>query len=792
MSQAEALLNNLSDIVVEHKHNVPDSDTHFIIDPNTRQIENTNYQKTVLMRGDHNSERFTFEVPRYIDGHDMSLCNRVIVHFDNVGTATENVHSDVAYMDDLKINPDEPSTVISSWLIRREATQIVGILSFSIQYLCVENGEVTYEWNTDSYSGIEIRESKNNGEGAVIEYTNVLEEWRSKVFGAGDSVMADINAESATQQEAIKRKGSETLATIPNSYTDVYNLAREAVQTKSDAIVLSSEGDTVTVNNAANDYIRGLNVYGKSTQVVTTGAQILPQPYYDATKVSNGVTFTVNDDGSITIAGTSTSTDTVSCYFTINSGLKLSGTYTYKCYGLPTSCVTNIYYIGDVEGESERTMQLVDGNDYGFIIRVKPNSNVNARVYPMLVKGNVSKPYEPYTAGTIAPNPTYPQNIASINNPRITISGDQLLNLSTKASPSVELKVTSDVCEIKNLTTNRYGNVTFRETLGPGVYTVAVDSFDGSIIDSGHLIKLTDDDENVYITSLTTANLSRNFTLTKDTTVKIEIYSGNTTIGDVYTIHGLRIYAGMDNRPWSSYIERQLIDLACTIHGIPVTEGGNYTDEDGQQWVCDEVDLERGVYIKRLHQEIYDGSTDERWNAATNYFYLIKESMPYPSKPSGAALSTHFRHDSSLSKASSFRLGGLYGPMFKFLTDVTTVDSLRNWLSANPVVFLYELASYIEIPLTDDEIAAYKALKTNYPNTTIFNDQGAHMIVKYNADTLIFLRDNQPKPTDEQVEAAVNAYADEHGIQVPSDNHIDSRIAAAISAAITGAIGGSY
>lgn len=30
------------------------------------------------------------------------------------------------------------------------------------------------------------------------------------------------------------------------------------------------------------------------------------------------------------------------------------------------------------------------------------------------------------------------------------------------------------------------------------------------------------------------------------------------------------------------------------LPGIPVTSGGNYTDQNGQQWVCDEVDLERG------------------------------------------------------------------------------------------------------------------------------------------------------------------------------------------------------
>lgn len=38
------------------------------------------------------------------------------------------------------------------------------------------------------------------------------------------------------------------------------------------------------------------------------------------------------------------------------------------------------------------------------------------------------------------------------------------------------------------------------------------------------------------------------------------------------------------------------------LPGIPVTSGGNYTDPQGQQWVCDEVDLERGVKVQRVNR----------------------------------------------------------------------------------------------------------------------------------------------------------------------------------------------
>ena len=44
------------------------------------------------------------------------------------------------------------------------------------------------------------------------------------------------------------------------------------------------------------------------------------------------------------------------------------------------------------------------------------------------------------------------------------------------------------------------------------------------------------------------------------------------------------------------------------LPGIPVTSGGNYTDASGQQWVCDEVDLERGVRVQRVDKGAFDST----------------------------------------------------------------------------------------------------------------------------------------------------------------------------------------
>ncbi len=55
---------------------------------------------------------------------------------------------------------------------------------------------------------------------------------------------------------------------------------------------------------------------------------------------------------------------------------------------------------------------------------------------------------------------------------------------------------------------------------------------------------------------------------------------------------------------------RQTITLQTPngLPGIPVKSGGNYTDPQGQQWVCDEVDLKRGVKVQRVDKTCFDNT----------------------------------------------------------------------------------------------------------------------------------------------------------------------------------------
>lgn len=83
------------------------------------------------------------------------------------------------------------------------------------------------------------------------------------------------------------------------------------------------------------------------------------------------------------------------------------------------------------------------------------------------------------------------------------------------------------------------------------------------------------------------------------------------TEGQTYNLTGVKVQLelGTTATAYSPYRE-QLFTLPTPngLPGIPVTSGGNYTDQNGQQWVCDEIDLERGVKVQRVDKASFDNT----------------------------------------------------------------------------------------------------------------------------------------------------------------------------------------
>lgn len=209
---------------LSHIHSVYDTDTHFKIDATTRVVKNTPETKVMIVQHDHNSERFTFEIPRYVDGHDMSSCNVVQVHYINTDATGKGVYNKGIYeVDDLQISPDDDNVVICSWLISGNATQYVGKLSFVIRFACTTGGVVDYAWNTATHSNVHISSGINNGNEIAEEYVDILEQWHEELFNGnggssgGSNSGVYILAEGETVDDA---PDTADVVIDPNGETD--------------------------------------------------------------------------------------------------------------------------------------------------------------------------------------------------------------------------------------------------------------------------------------------------------------------------------------------------------------------------------------------------------------------------------------------------------------------------------------------------------------------------------------------------------------------------------------------
>ena len=185
-------------------------------------------------------------------------------------------------------------------------------------------------------------------------------------------------------------------------------------------------------------------------------------------------------------------------------------------------------------------------------------------------------------------------------------------------------------------------------------------------------------------------------------------------------------------------VNDQTLPIPYTLHGIPVASGGNYTDANGQQWICDEIDFGRGVYVKRVGEWVFDGSIDETWTFAEKteqmdgvyYTYIMVGPPPM-------AYCSHYEF-LAVAESGYVRNRGYFDIHYKqFRVNAygfAGVETFKAFLSDYPITLKAPLDTPIETPLSEEELAAYAALRTYRGNTTVSNDASAHMEIEYAMD----------------------------------------------------------
>lgn len=748
----------LGDVSVVDKTLVISNDFRTINIPSSVPNLGVEYDDDVL--------RLDFKMPRYVSDTDLSKFAIRINYINSKG------ESDAYTVSDAKVYSEY---ITFSWLVGPTATRYKGTAKFIVCLKTVKtDGTVDREFNT-TIATLPVLEGLEVDESIVTEYSDIIEQWRKELFGIGDTEEASIKAVSEAEQAAIENKGAEVLATIPADYQTAVSMTDNAERSKADAITCSVQGDLVQVKDSSDDYLRGLNIYGKTTQVTTTGKNLLNVP--DTISTTKGVTFRVNSDGSIAATGTPTEVFAVSLYGTYGEPIAFpAGTY------IISGGVDENHYLRVRIHSSDgtlKTMRYSNGVDKDFTVEDGELISIsiyfatltgvnNMMFYPMVRDAVITdNTYEPYSGGITSPHPDWPQELISVDNPTIDIYGKNLAVQKYAIDSTVNgirIATSNEASEaLLNGTAEKLFSHTVLRTglLSPGTYTVSISGV--NIHDDGH--------DRLYVADYLTGKIYANYirdgspktiVLPEAARLRIDMVFKAGTTYENQTLK-VQIEAGSVATVYEPCKTIQSFTLNHTFPGVPVDESGNYTDINGQQWICDEIDLERGVYIQRTKTLLFNG-TENWYISAAQYSEGTRFDVNIPNVP--PALVQNVVCDRFVFKGpnagveTAWVLQGTAG--FRVITTkASAVEDFITFLTENPTTIIYAINTPIETPLTAEEIEWFRFAHTNYPNTTILNDAGATMKLKYNADTKIWL-DNVPKVTDEQAGPLVEAWMDEH------------------------------
>lgn len=179
------------------------------------------------------------------------------------------------------------------------------------------------------------------------------------------------------------------------------------------------------------------------------------------------------------------------------------------------------------------------------------------------------------------------------------------------------------------------------------------------------------------------------------------------------------------------------------LPGIPVPYGGNYTDPQGQQWICDEVDLERGIYKKRVSTTVLTTvMVSELSHNVNDYYISIRIPIDYKTTNGirVVLMSNRFIYDKK-NKNKGVIFG--YATQIRLYVDrneIATLAAAKEFIEKNQTEIMYEVNEPIETPLTPAELAAYKALTTYTPNTVVQASDSAGIKLDYQRDVNLVVK----------------------------------------------------
>lgn len=318
--------------------------------------------------------------------------------------------------------------------------------------------------------------------------------------------------------------------------------------------------------------------------------------------------------------------------------------------------------------------------------------------------------YEPYTGGIPSPNPDYPQEIKSVVNPTVKVCGKNLINFTKEPDvsglyggwkiPKKDEEYATISLYEKNVNVDISG-IFF------GFTNTGIDASVGLaiwLINEGKLNTKTQTQIHNYISVFP---------------------NDRETINKLLSKYDIQIEVGSTPTAFEPYHE-QTVTLPYTLNAIPVSSGGNVTI-DGQQYIADYVDVERGKLVRMAGKLTISKAKvpkDDQWyDAEKSYSYEVG-SWEIIQAVKKICISDHLTgYNFNDFYKKGIETGMLAGFEYtivnisKRLNVCTTIDEFVTWFNESNVIGILETPE--EIDLAPEEIATLKALATYYPVTNI-------------------------------------------------------------------------
>ena len=556
-----------------------------------------------------------------------------------------------------------------------------------------------------------------------------------------------VSAEkSAERAETAKEEIQESADQIQKNTEDIAGL-EETVSTA--GISVTEAGTGIVVPECTGGKFQGLKLYGKSEQVQYSGKNL-----FNVSDTTNNI---LVKDG-IKINEVDQQNGIIKAEFSrpyqqlgvmINSSANTTYTLSFKQKNSKNNEIeVRSYYVkNDVMGDSIKQVVISSEevsftftvlNDSYIVVYFRPKGNYSSSDTNVCEFTNIqlernasSTDFEPYVGGKPSPSPDYPQEIKYVENPTLMIHTKNIVKdvyvIETTTQYSSALLIDADI----------QGDTEYMLSfIAPEGLRVYVNEN----LCSYKLIKGTGKIQSVLIKTIKTISKDNvnQFNANKQKWILLKIDKDNTVKSKFDKI---QLEKGNVATTYESY-GCKILTLPYQLNAIPVSSDGNYTDEEGQQWVCDEIDFERGMYIQRVGTKVGIDGFQETNNANSDMsLRIVCNTNDIEKVKFTPIICNKLRWE----KKSSYTEEGTYistseaaiGRVCVRVEGIKTMEEYQEILA--DIQYFYILATPIETPLTAEEINDYKSLYTYDGTTIIDNDAGCYMEATVPQDTKYYI-----------------------------------------------------